>query len=133
MAAAVEVSLGEFGTVEVAGRTVVGTTLTLTRQDSAEEIAIYQLRGSVVFDVLLADPGDPPTLAADSDQLDVALIIRHTARGCDAHVLGETKQPFRFPFFLTFDGGAPQYGEFDVSPEQQDALWDYIRAVCPDG
>jgi hypothetical protein len=105
----------------------------IDRPMTSGHLAIYQLQGSVVFDVSLADPGDPPTMAAGADQLAVPLIIRHTARGCDAHVLGETKQPFRFPFFLTFDGGDPQYGEFDVSPEQQDALWDYIREVCPDG
>lgn len=133
LADAVDVSLGEFTNAEVDGRTVVQTTLTLTRGTNTEEISIFELRGSVVFDVSLAEDGDPPTMAADQDQLAVPVILRHTARGCDAHVLGETKQPFLFPFFLTFDDGEPQYGVFDVSPVQQEFLWSYIRAVCPNG
>ncbi len=133
LAAAVGVTLGDFSNVMVDGRTVVQATLTLTRGTNTEDISIFELRGSVVFDVSLADEGDPLAMVADKDQLAVPVILRHTARGCDAHVLGETKQPFLFPFFLTFDGGDPQYGVFDVSPVQREVLWDYIRAVCPDG
>lgn len=133
LAAAVDVRLGDFSSGELDGKTVVQATITLTRGDNTEDISIFELRGSVVFDVSVADDGDPPTMAADEDQLVVPVILRHTARGCDAHVLGETKQPFLFPFFLTFDTGDPQYGVLDVSPEQQETLWAYIRAVCPDG
>ncbi|MGI8722538.1 MAG: hypothetical protein ACR2JG_09950 [Geodermatophilaceae bacterium] len=133
LAAAVGVSLGDFTSVEVDGRTVVQTTLTLTRGTSTEDISVSELRGSVVFDVVLAEEGEPPTMPAAENQLDVPLIIRHTARGCDAHVLGETKQPFLFPFFLTFASGDPQFGTFDVSPVQREVLWEYIQTVCPDG
>lgn len=133
LAAAVDVQLGEFTTGEVDGRTVVQSTITLTRGDNTEDISIFELRGSVVFDVSLAEEGDPPTMPADEEELVVPIIVRHTARGCDAHVLGETKQPFLFPYFLTFDGGDPQYGVLEVSQEQRDALWAYIQAVCPNG
>jgi len=134
LAAAVAVDLGgDFGSAEVDGRTVVQATITLTRGDNTEEIALFELRGSVVFDVSLADDSRLPTMAPDEDQLVVPVILRHTARGCDAHVLGETKQPFLFPYFVTFDGGQPQYGILEVLPEQREALWSYIRAVCPNG
>ena len=133
LAAAVDVRLTDFTTGQVDGKTVVLANLTLNRGHSPEDIAIFELRGSVVFDVSLAEDGDPPTMAADEDQLVAPLVIRHTSRGCDAHVLGETKQPFLFVYFLTFDDGEPQYGVFDVSEEQRDALWAYIQAVCPNG
>lgn len=135
LAAAVDVSLGEFSSAEVDGRTVVQATITLTRgSNTEEEIALTELRGSVVFDVSFADSSEaPPAMTVEEDQLVVPVILRHTARGCDAHVLAETKQPFVFPFLLSFDGGTPQYGILDVSPEQRDALWSYIRAVCPNG
>ncbi len=136
LAAAVDVSLGgDFNSAQVDGRTVVQATITLTRGDNTEEeIALIELRGSVVFDVSFAENSQPPqTMTVEEDQLAVPVIVRHTARGCDAHVLGETKQPFVFPFFLTFDGGTPQYGILEVSPEQREALWSYIRAVCPNG
>jgi hypothetical protein len=58
------------------------------------------------------------------------VVLRMTGRGCDAHVLGETKQPFLFPYFVTFDAGDPQYGVLDVSPEQRDALWSYVEVAC---
>ncbi len=131
LAAAVDVRLGDFTTGTADGKTVVLATITLTRGDNTEDISIFELRGSVVFDVSLAEGGDPPTMVAEQDQLVVPVILRHTARGCDAHVLGETKQPFLFTYFLTFDDGEPQYGVLDVAPDQRDALWAYIQAVCP--
>lgn len=131
LAAEVAVSLDDFSTGEVDGQTVVQATLTLNRRASTEEIAIFEVRGSVVFDVSLTDDTEPPTMPADEDQLVAPVTLAHTARGCEAHVLGESKQPFLFPFFLTFAGGAPQYGVLDVSPEQREALWSYIRTVCP--
>lgn len=133
--AAVEVSLGgDFSTTGVDASMVVPATITLTRGNSIEEIALTELRGSVVLYVLFAGESEPPpTMPADENELTVPIEITITGRTCDAHVLSETKQPFLFPFFLTFDGGEPQYGTLDVSPEQQDSLWSYIRAVCAIG
>ncbi len=132
LASAVDVALGgSFSTADVDGQTVVQATITLTRRDSTEEIALTELRGSVVLYVLFADEEDTPaTMAAGESSLEVAVVLSTTGRTCDPHVLSETKQPFLFPFFLSFDGGDPQYGTLDVSPEQRDTLWSYIEVVC---
>ena len=133
LAAAVDVSLGGFTLEDVDGSPVLQTDITLTRGENAEQIALVELRGSVVFDVSFADPSDPPSamVTAESENV-VAVAVRMTGRGCDAHVLGETKQPFLFPFYVTFDGGEPQYGVLNVSQEQRDALWDYVEVACAD-
>lgn len=135
LAEAVDVSLGgDFSTAEVDGETVVQATITLTRGENTEEIALTELRGSVVIYVLFADDSDAPaTMPAAESQLVVPVLLSITGRTCDGHVLSETKQPFLFPFFLTFDGGEAQYGILDVSPEQRSALWSYIQTVCADG
>ncbi len=135
LAAAVDVALGgPFATTEMDGKTVVQATITLTRRDSTEEIALTELRGSVVLYVLFADEEDAPaTMAVGESSLEIAVVLSITGRTCDPHVLSETKQPFLFPFFLSFDGGEPQYGTVDVSPEQREALWSYIQAVCAEG
>lgn len=132
LAAAVGVSLdGDFSLGEVDGKPVVHATITLSRGTSTEEIALVEIRGSVVSYVELAGDSDPaPSMAAGENVLVVPIVITITARTCDPHVLSETKQPFLFPFYLAFDGGQPQYGVLDVSPEQEDALWDYIQTTC---
>ena len=133
LAAAVGVSLGAFTPAVRDGRPVLRAGILLTRGDSDEEIALFELRGSVVFDVSFAEEADPPpAMATDEDELEVPVVLRMTGRGCDAHVLGETKQPFLFPYFVTFDAGDPQYGVLDVSPEQRDALWSYVEVACAD-
>lgn len=131
LAATVDVSLGgDFTTTEVDGQTVVEATITLTRRDNTEEITLSELRGSVVLYLLFADEDASAAMPSDESQLEVPILFSITARTCDGHVLSETKQPFLFPFWLTFDGGDPQYGILDVSPEQRDLLWAYIREVC---
>ncbi len=132
LAAAVDVALGgAFSTAEVDGQTVVQATITLTRRDSTEEISLTELRGSVVLYVLFADEDNAPaTMPADASSLEVPVVLSITGRTCDGHVLSETKQPFLFPYFLSFDGGQAQYGTLDVSPEQRDTLWSYIQTVC---
>jgi len=133
LAAAVEVSLGGFTHTEADGKAVLQSEIALTRGGNTDEIALTELRGSVVFDVSFAEPDDPPSpMASDEDELVVPVVLRMTGRGCDAHVLGETKQPFLFPYFVSFDGGQPQYGVLDVSPEQRDALWSYVEVACAD-
>jgi len=133
LAAAVGVALGGFSPAELDGRAALQADITLTRGENTEEIALTELRGSVVFDVSFAEGSEPaPAMAADQRELVVPVVVRMTGRGCDAHVLGETKQPFLFPYFLSFDGGQPQYGILDVSPEQRDALWSYVEVACAD-
>ncbi len=131
LAAAVQVDLGEFNSAEFDGEPVLRATITLTRGTNSEAIALVGLTGSVVFDLLFADDSEPPpSMPSDEDELAVPVIVGMTGRGCDAHVLGETKQPFLFPFYLTFDGGEVQYGVLDVSPEQRDALWSFVQVAC---
>ncbi len=133
LAAAVAVSLGGFTLAEDEGEAVLQADITLTRRSNTEEITLTELRGSVVFDVSFAQDGDPPRpMAAQDDELVVPVVLRMTGRGCDAHVLGETKQPFLFPYFVSFDGGQPQYGVLEVSTAQRDALWSYVEVACAD-
>ena len=133
LAAAVGVRLGGFTLAEVDGRAVLQSDITLTRGENAEEIGLVELRGSVVFDVIFAEASDPPpAMAADDTGLVVPVVLRMTGRGCDAHVLGETKQPFLFPYFVAFDGGEPQYGVLEVTTDQRDALWSYVEVACAD-
>jgi len=133
LAAAVKVSLGGFTLVEADGDAALQADITLIRGDNTEEIALTELRGSVVFDVSFAEASDPPpAMATEEGELVVPVVLRMTGRGCDAHVLGETKQPFLFPYFVAFDGGQPQYGILDVSPDQRDALWSYVDVACAD-
>lgn len=133
LAAAVGVTLGGFTPAEADGEAILQTDITLTRGDNTEEIALSELRGSVVWDVSFAEPDEPtPSMAPQHSELVVPVVIRMTGRGCDAHVLSETKQPFLFVFFATFDGGKPQYGLLKVSEEQRNALWDYVVVACAD-
>lgn len=133
LAAAVGVTLGGFTLAEDEGEPVLQTNITLTRGDNSEEIALSELRGSVVWDVSFAEPDKPPpSMAPQDSELAVPVAVRMTGRGCDAHVLSETKQPFLFVFFATFDGGEPQYGLLNVSEEQRNALWDYVVVACAD-
>lgn len=131
LAAAVEVDLGEFNSAEFDGEPVLRASITLTRGTNSEAIALVGLTGSVVFDLIFADDNEPPpSMPGDEDELVVPVVVGMTGRGCDAHVLGETKQPFVFPFYLTFDGGEVQYGVLEVSPEQRDALWSFVQVAC---
>jgi len=134
LAAAVDVSLGgDFDPADIGGNIVVPAMITLSREDNTQDISLIELRGSVVFDVSFAEGSDSPmSMPADEDELVVPVVVRMTGRGCDAHVLGETKQPFLFPYFVTFDGGEPQYGVLDVSADQRDALWSYVEVACAD-
>ena len=133
LAAVVGVRLGVLTPGALDGRPVLQADITLTRGESTEDIGLTELRGSVVFDVSFAQDDDsPPVLAADESELAVPVVIRMTGRGCDAHVLGETKQPFLFPYFLAFDDGEPQYAVLDVSPEQREAMWSYVDLACAD-
>lgn len=130
LAAAATVRLGsDLSSEQADGQAVLRTTVNLTRGTNTEAIALVGLRGSVVFDLLFADDSEPPpSMPADENELVVPVVLRNAT--CEAHVLGETKQPFLFPFYVTFDGGEAQYGTLEVSPEQQDALWSYIQTVC---
>ncbi|MGI8627904.1 MAG: hypothetical protein ACR2J5_15260 [Geodermatophilaceae bacterium] len=133
LTAAVEVTLGGFTLADADGEAILQADITLTRGTSTEEIALTELRGSVVFDVSFAADGDPPpALPAQDSELVVPVVLRMTGRGCDAHVLGETKQPFLFRYFVSFDGGQPQYGVLEVSTAQRDALWSYVEVACAD-
>ena len=133
LAAAVGVTLGGFTLAQDDGEPVMQADITLTRGDNSEEIALSELRGSVVWDASFAEPDEPPpSMAPQDSELAVPVVVRMTGRGCDAHVLSETKQPFLFVFFATFDGGEPQYGLLNVSDEQRNALWDYVEVACAD-
>lgn len=133
LGAAVEVRLGGFTLAQADGRAILLTDITLTRGTNTEQLVLSELRGSVVFDVFFAEPDDPQsTMDVEDSELVVPVVLQMTGRGCDPHVLGETKQPFLFPYFVTFDGGTPQYGVLDVSPEQRDALWSYVEVACAD-
>lgn len=129
--------LAEDVTVELTGLDEVGQgaqqvvhgVLRLTRAASPADIAVTDIRGSVLYDVGPASgSGLPAILAADAHTLDVP--VEMSPASCDTHIIAETKKPFVFPLFLALDGGEPIFSLIPVSEAQRGMLYDSLIVAC---
>ncbi|MDQ3455202.1 MAG: hypothetical protein M3513_07040 [Actinomycetota bacterium] len=129
IADAVTVALSDLAIEPRDGQPVVAGELTLDRADSTESIAVVDLLGSVILQVRpAAGTSLPVTLKAEDSTLAVPIEIRQAT--CDPHYLSGATQPFRFPLWLSFDGGDEQYSEIPVPAAAQALLRSYLGQVC---
>lgn len=127
VAAAVTVSLVDLVAVGEGPEQVVSGRLQLTRAAAQGPLAVTGLRGSVLYEVV---PGLAfPVELASADDV-VSLPVELSPRTCEAHTIAETKQPFLFPLFISFDGAEASYSEIPVSQDQRDLLFGSVQEVC---
>lgn len=106
---------------------VIPAQLLLTRRDTAEEVTVDEVQGSVLYSVAGTDL--PATLAPGSDTAAVDLTVR--AATCDGHDIGESKKPYVFPVFVRVGAAPePQYAELTVDEAARDALYAFLRDAC---
>lgn len=131
------VALAEAVTVELVDLQVVGSgadqvvhgMLRLTRRDSDESIAVTDVRGSVLYDVVPQQgTALPVVLAATASS--VAMPIQVSPATCAAHVIAETKKPFVYPLWLSLDGAEPVFSEIPVTTSQRDVLYRSLLVAC---
>ena len=122
---------GSFTTVATEGRPSVAAELVLNRGTAVDDVSVTELRGNVLLNLeFVPYSAVAPELPAGQAQVRIPVNIVLTARGCDAHVLSEIKQPFLLAAYLSIAGGQPQYVRLDPTPAQRDMLWSYVLETC---
>lgn len=130
-------AIAEALSVELIDAQVVGSgadqalqaTLRLTRRAGEQSIAITDVVGSMLYDLVERDGIElPVVLAPDQSMLTVPIQIAPAT--CAPHVIAETKKPFTFPLWLSFDGAERQYSEIPTSAAQRELLPGVLVEVC---
>lgn len=101
--------------------------LQVTRADASGSISVTGLRGSVLYKIT---PGTDFPVEIATGQALAGLPVTITPRTCEAHTIAETKQPFLFPLFISFDGAEAVYSEIPVPEAQRDLLFGVVEEVC---
>ncbi len=129
LAAAVTVELVDLHTVGSGADQVAQGSLRLTRRESDSAIAVTDLRGNVLYDVV-PQPGTSLPVTLADDQTAVALPLEVSPATCAAHVIAETKKPFVFPLWVTVGSAEPVFTEIPVSAAQRDLLYASLTVAC---
>ena len=124
-----EQALARMVAIQVGGLRDDGDGLTgsleLLRRSGQEEVRVTRLARSV----LMAVEADLPlVLSADAARASTA--IRFTPATCEAHVLAETKQPFRFPMGVQVAADGERTADLPVSEDVRARLQALVRRVC---
>lgn len=107
-----------------AGPRQLRASLRVSRGSATGPVELREVRDSVVFDL---SHGLPTTLEPTARTLDVPLTI--TMASCSGHVIGETKQPYLFPSFVTVDGRTAEV-DLPTTAAQQAQLQQLVRTGC---
>jgi len=129
LAEAVAVELVEPRVVGSGAEQVLQATLQLTRRASEKSIAVTDLVGSMLYDLVERDGIELPLeLAPEQSVLTVPIEIAPAT--CATHVIAETKKPFTFPLWLSLDGAEPLYSEIPTTAAQRAPLSGVLVEVC---
>ncbi|MBA3524222.1 MAG: hypothetical protein H0T85_06665 [Geodermatophilaceae bacterium] len=125
----VTVELSQLATTGDGAQQVVRGVLRLTRGETPAEIAVTEVRGSVLYELApRAGTTLPQALVPGETTLDIPLEV--SPASCEAHIIAETKKPFVFPVFLALDGGEPVFSLIPVSDAQRELLYDSLIVTC---
>ena len=99
--------------------------LTLTRRAGDERVVVGRVGRSVLVEVTADVPLELP--AGDGV---TGGAVRFAAATCDAHVLAETKQPYRFPLEVRLGAAPPVVVDLPVDDRLAGALAGMVASSC---
>jgi hypothetical protein len=118
----------EIADIAVTGLRDDGDALTgelgLVRRTGQQPVAVTRLDRSVLIDVVAH--GLPLELAGER----VGTPVSFTPATCDAHVLSEIKQPYRFPMLVVVGDDEPVPMDLPLNPADRDLLAGLVKRVC---
>ena len=122
---AVEVGFGPHGPADGTG---VATELVLRRRDGNARIRLDQIRGGVVFQLLLPDGMAVPVAVLEADQQILPVPATLVAARCDPHGASQSQKTFRFPAWITVGDAPPVHVELEPDEGLRAALQSAIEA-----
>lgn len=129
IAAAVTVELVDLTPVGDGADQVLAGELRLTRQPGTGELAITELRGNVLYDVLPAfGTALPAGNGPEAPGLGLPITIGPAT--CATHVLAEIKQPYVYPVWIAIDDEEPVRLEIPVPQAQRDQIAAMLAVAC---
>jgi hypothetical protein len=129
LAEAVTVEFTDLRSVGAGADQVIVGSLRLTRAAAELAIAVTELRGSVLYDVVPAQGTTLPlTLVAEDSVLTISIQVGPAT--CAAHIIAETKKPFVFPLWIGLGDDEPVRSEIPVTTTQRDELYDVLLVAC---
>lgn len=129
IAAAVTVELVDLTPVGAGSEQVLAGELRLTRQPGTGELAITELRGNVLYDILLTDGTQLP-VSNGPEAPGLGLPITIGPATCMTHVLAEIKQPYVYPVWIAVDDDEPVRLEIPVPQAQRDQIAAMLAVAC---
>jgi hypothetical protein len=125
---AVAVRYGDTWTVEGTGKkAVLHGSIVLDRRLGAEEVAVDQVQGSVLFDLALAGA---TTMRGEEPRASVPLDV--TYGRCDEHARSQSTTSFTFRVWLRLAGSEPLAEVVEPTKTQQKRLLDFLDLACGD-
>jgi hypothetical protein len=103
---------------------VLTTTVTLTRRQGDEPLAVTNVRGTVLYLVLPPSPpadGEPLGTMASGETVATAPVLMRVGR-CEPHAVADVKKPYSFGVWVTLADSEPYFLEVLPGPEIQAAL-----------
>lgn len=127
--AALTVELVDLRPIGTGGDRILTGALRLTRRPGTGDVAVTDLRGNVLYDVL---PAQGTTLPVANGPEEPALTLPLTIgpATCMTHVLAEIKQPFVYPVWIGVDGAEPVRLEIPVAQPQRDLIYAMLVVAC---
>ena len=108
---------------------VLTTTVTLTRQEGDEALAVTAVRGTVLYIVLPAvevTDGEPLGTLAPGESMGTAPVTMHVGR-CEPHAVADVKKPYSFGVWVTIDDSEPYPIELLPGEEIKAALAELLQ------
>jgi hypothetical protein len=125
---AVEVGFGPPGPAE---GTRVASELVLRRRAGDAPIRVDQIRGSVVFQLLLPEGASTAVAALGKDEQLTRIPVAFVASRCDPHGASQSQKTFRFPAWVAVGDDPPVYVELEPDDGLRAALQSAIQ-ICLD-
>ena len=123
---AVSVRYGDAWTVEGRGKkAVLHGSIVLDRRLGAEEVAVDQVQGSVLFDLALAGA---TTMSGEEPRASVPLDV--TYGRCDEHARSQSTTSFTFRVWLRLAGSEPLAEVVEPTKTQQKRLLHFLDFAC---
>ncbi len=125
---AVSVRYGDTWTVAGKGKkSVLHGAIVLERRAGAEDVAVDQVQGSVLFDLALAGE---TTMHGEEPRASVPLDV--TYGRCDEHARSQSTTSFTFRVWLRLAGSDPLAEVVEPTKPQQKRLLDFLDFACGD-